>query len=205
MSAYEVRVIYILSRVMERGWRNDWLYSPSVVSVLSLGKSIHHVAASSSLRMINSLDSSPSLNWNTSLPSRMEVNMGRSIHHSPDNPITLKYDTWTITECLITKQKRFQTGQVYSSFHFITATLQFQRSILEIDTLCIQFSHFNHFQAVYILNYNRFISIERPATHLQFSQLLTILQIETVNCIMTRLIHLLTETTVTNDHTLQLR
>ena len=44
------------SRVMERGYQNTALF-PVVVSVVSLGKSIHQFISSSSLRIINSVDS----------------------------------------------------------------------------------------------------------------------------------------------------
>ena len=58
-----------LSRVMLRTQHKDSLSSPSVVSVVSLGKSIHHFLSSSSLRIISSLDSSSSLNQNACSPS----------------------------------------------------------------------------------------------------------------------------------------
>ena len=103
MSACEEREIEVLSRLMERGKRNVQLLIPSVVSVVSLGKSIHQFISSSPLRMINSVESSSK--QNTSSPSRMEVNSGKSIHHSLFNPFTLKHCTRTITECTITKQK----------------------------------------------------------------------------------------------------
>ena len=88
------------------------------MSVLSLGKSIHHFISSSSLRMINSLHSSSSLNWNAPLPSRMEVNSGKSTHHLLFNPFTFKHHTRTIRKGAFTKEECFQTGQVYSSFSF---------------------------------------------------------------------------------------
>ena len=104
MSACEEREIEVLSRLMERGKRNVQLLIPSVVSVVSLGKSIHQFISSYPLRIINSLESS-FLKQNTSSPSRMEVNSGKSAHHSHFNPFTLKHCTRTITECTITKQK----------------------------------------------------------------------------------------------------
>ena len=134
---------------MERGLRNVQLLP---VSEVSLGKSIHQFISSSSLRMINSLDASSSLKQNAPAPSRMEVNSGKSSHHSHFNPFTLKHCTRTIKECTNTKQKRFQTGHVYSSFHSFRITLQLQGSIEEIATNFIQFSHFNHFQRRHILN-----------------------------------------------------
>ena len=45
------------SSVMEQGRRNEKLSVPSVVSEVSLGRSIHHFTSSSPLRMINSFDS----------------------------------------------------------------------------------------------------------------------------------------------------
>ena len=45
-----------LSKVMIRGEMNVQLSSPSVVSVVSLGMSIHHFISSSSLRIINSVE-----------------------------------------------------------------------------------------------------------------------------------------------------
>ncbi len=62
----------VLSRVMERGYLNvplsQSLYS-SVVSVVSLGRSIHHFSSSSPLRIINSLESSQSSKENAFSPS----------------------------------------------------------------------------------------------------------------------------------------
>ena len=68
---------------MWRGFMNVWLSSPSVVSDVSLGKSIHHCISFHSLRMISSLDSSTSLKLNAPQPNWMEVNSGKSSHHSP--------------------------------------------------------------------------------------------------------------------------
>ena len=65
-------------RVIARGWQNAQLFSV-VVSEVSLGKSIHHLISSYSLRMINSLDLS-FLKKNAPPPNRMEVNSGKSIH-----------------------------------------------------------------------------------------------------------------------------
>ena len=45
------------SRVMEQGRRNEKLSVPSVVSEVSLGRSIPQFLSSSPLRMINSFDS----------------------------------------------------------------------------------------------------------------------------------------------------
>ena len=119
----------VLSRVMERGYLNvplsQSLYS-SVVSVVSLGKSIHQFISSSLLRMISLLEELFSKKCNAPLPSRMDVNASKSSHHSLFKPFTIKYHTNTIMECIIAKQKRFQTGQVYSSFHSFRITLQFQ-------------------------------------------------------------------------------
>ena len=56
------------SRVMIRGLQNIQLPSPSVVSEVSLGKSIHQFISPSSLRIINSLESLL-LNANTISPS----------------------------------------------------------------------------------------------------------------------------------------
>ena len=103
MSACEEREIEVLSRLMERGKRNVQLLIPSVVSVVSLGKSIHQFISSSPLRMINSVESSSK--QNTSSPSRMEVNSGKSIRHFPSDRFTFKHHTRTIVECLTTKYK----------------------------------------------------------------------------------------------------
>ena len=62
------------------------LYVPQVVSEVSLGMSIRHFICVETLRMINSLDLSSSLNCNAQSPSRMEVNSGRSVYHSLFNP-----------------------------------------------------------------------------------------------------------------------
>ena len=70
---------------MIRGFSNDLLPS-SVVSEVSLGRSIHQFISLSSLRMINSEYTAISLNQSAFLPSRMEVSSGRSIHHSRFNP-----------------------------------------------------------------------------------------------------------------------
>ena len=94
MSAYEDRVKGIPSSVMTRGLQNVPLFFPSVVSKVSLGKSIRDFISSSPLRMINSLESL-FLNQNACWPSRMEVNSGKSIHHSLFKPFTLKYCTRT--------------------------------------------------------------------------------------------------------------
>ena len=80
------------------------LSSPSVVIAVSLGKSIHHVISLSPLRMINSLDSSSFLKSNASLPSRMEIKSGKSIHHSLFKPFTLKHNTRTTRECIFAKE-----------------------------------------------------------------------------------------------------
>ena len=188
---------------MIRGEMNVTLPS-LVVSVVSLDKSIHHFISSSPLRMINSLDSS-SLKLNAPQPSRMEVNSGKSSHHSLFKPFTLKYNTRTPTECTLTKQNWFQTGHVYSSCLFITITRQFQWSIIEIVTLFIQFSHFNHFQWRHILNLTHRIVIEGITTHLQVAQLRTTLQIEMTIWIITITIPILREAILSNHHSLQLR
>ena len=104
---------------MERGLQNVKL-SSTVVSDVSLGKSSHHFTLSTPLRMINSLDASSK--QNASFPSRMEVNSGKSAHHSPFNPCTLKDCTRTNEESTTTKEKRFQLRQVYSSFHLCKST-----------------------------------------------------------------------------------
>ena len=167
------------SRVTERGQRNVPLCSP-VVSEVSLGRSIHYFSSSSPLRIINSLDLpiSSSSNFKALQPSWMVVSSGKSIRHSPSWRFTLKDNTKTMTECTIAKQKWFQTGQVYSSFHSFRITLQFQWSTIETVTLFIHFSHFNHFQRRHILNLTYGIIRERITTNHQFFQSLTILQIE---------------------------
>ena len=91
--------------MIKRGLQNALLFFPLEVSDASFGKSIHHFISSDTLRMINSLESSYSMNWNASSASRTEVNSGKSIHHSPFNPFTLKHDTRTIIECKLTKEK----------------------------------------------------------------------------------------------------
>ena len=101
---------------MEQGLWNDSLYFPSVVSEASLGKSIHQFISSSPLRMINSLELHLSSSESAFQPRRMEVNSGKSIHHSLSGRFTLKHNAMTVIKCTITKQKRFQTGHVYSSF-----------------------------------------------------------------------------------------
>ena len=55
---------------------------PPTDSEVSLGRSIHHFIPVKALRMINSLELSY-LKQNALSPSRMEVNSGKSIHHSP--------------------------------------------------------------------------------------------------------------------------
>ena len=137
------------------------------VSVVSLGKSIHQSTFMCSLRMINSLESSQ-LNQNALSPSWIEVSSGKSIHHSLSGWFTLKCDTKTLTECTLPKYKRFQTGHVYSSLHSFTTTLQFQWSIMEIETHFMQISHFNHFQRRHIVNLTHGILIEGITTHLQW-------------------------------------
>ena len=73
----------------------------------------------------------------------------------------------------------------------------------EIVTPFIQFSHFNHFQRRHILNLTHGIVREGITTHLQFSQSLTILQIEMTIWIITPTI-LLREAIHSNHHSLQL-
>ena len=87
-----------LSRVMKRRLQNDILLFLSAMIVVSLGKSMHHLIPLSLLFMINSLDSLIRSNSNAFLPSRMEVNSGRSIHHSLSGRFTLKHNTRTTTE-----------------------------------------------------------------------------------------------------------
>ena len=57
------------------------LFSLSAVNDASFGKSIHQFIPSSPLRMINSLESSSSLNQNASIPNRMEISSGKSSHN----------------------------------------------------------------------------------------------------------------------------
>ena len=177
MSRREEGIEEALSRMMWWGRRKDLLSSPSVVSVVSLGKSCHYFTVVGSLRMINSVESL-SLNLNALQPSRMVVNSGKSIHHSLFTASTNKDCTKTVTECSATKQKGFQFGQVYSSSQLLRTTLQFQWSMPEIETPSIQSSHFNHFQRRHILNLKHGIIPEGRIPNLQFSQPLTILQTE---------------------------
>ena len=78
MSRHDGWMRELLSIVTDRGYMN---VLPEEVMDVSLGKSSHHCMAFLSLFMINSLDSS-SLKPNAPSPSRMEVNSGKSIHHS---------------------------------------------------------------------------------------------------------------------------
>ena len=168
----------VLSRVMMRGYSN---VTPrdSVVSVVSLGKSIRHSISPCSLRMINSLESSPLLNRNVIQPRKRDVNSGRSVHHSLSVEITLKHCTRTFTECTASKQNILHTGQVYSSHHSLTITLHYQGSVTKaVITSFTQSSHFNHSQRRKILNLTHGVISEGIATNLQFSQSLTILHIE---------------------------
>ena len=57
-----------------------------------------------------------SQSWNAWPPNLMEVNSGKSIHHSHFKQFTLKCNTRTTTECLITKLNGSQFRQIYSSF-----------------------------------------------------------------------------------------
>ena len=43
----------------------------------------------------------------------MEVNSGKSIHHSPSSRCTLKHNTRTLTECPTTNINHFQTIQAF--------------------------------------------------------------------------------------------
>ena len=76
--------------------------TPSEVSDFSFGKSIPYFISLQPLRMINVLESLR-LNQNAFQPSRMEVNSGKSIHHSPPDGLTLKYSTIATKECISTK------------------------------------------------------------------------------------------------------
>ena len=168
---------------MIRGLRNERL-SPMVVSDVRLGISIHWRITSSLLLMINSAELL-SAKLKAFEPNWMDVNSGKSTNQSHFNSFTLKNNTRTVIECTATKQKWFQTGQVYSSFQYINITLQFQRRN--------------------ILNLNRWIIREGITTNLQFLQVRTILQIEMTSRIITPAILVLCETIHSNDHSLQLR
>ena len=80
------------------------MYKPFEVSVVSLGKSIHQFISSSPLRIINSVESQ-ALKQKAHVPSRMEVNSGKSSHYSLFNPFTLKHHTSTKEECTNTKKE----------------------------------------------------------------------------------------------------
>ena len=110
---------------MERGLRNV-LLPFVVVSEVSLGNSICYYISHYSLRMFNSVESSSFWNWNASVPNWMEVNSGKSIHHSQPKQFTLKCNTRTTTECLITKPNGSQFRQIYSSFLPLTIHSQMQ-------------------------------------------------------------------------------
>ena len=102
-----------LSRIMSlllpgRPNRNTW--SSSALSVVSLGKSIHHHTSSLPLRIITFTVSSGCARENAPVPISMETSSGKSSHHSLFKAFTLKYHTITLTECTTTKQKWFQFG-----------------------------------------------------------------------------------------------
>ena len=89
----------------------------------------------------------------------METNLGKSNHHSPIKSFTHECDTRTILKCTTTKNKGLQIWQVYSSFHSLRITLQFQRTIKEVGTL-----HFYDFQTIHALNLTHRIALKgRPA------------------------------------------
>ena len=56
----------------------------------------------------------------------MEVNTGKSIHHSHFKQFTLKYNTRALLECTITKLNGSQFRQIYSSFSLQTIHSQIQ-------------------------------------------------------------------------------
>ena len=138
------------------------------MSDLSLGKSILHFISSPPLRIINSFVLSSSLKYKAVSIILMEVNSGKSIHHSLSESITLKHSVRAVMEGIKTKEKRFQTGQVYLSFPSLKTTLQFQLCIIETTTPFNQITHFNHFQSIHILNSTHPILIEGIITNLQF-------------------------------------
>ena len=74
----------------------------------------------------------------------------------------------------------------------------------EIGTLFTQISNLNRFQRRHILDLTHGVVREGIMTDLQFSQSLTILQIEATVSIITQIMILLFEATVSNHHSLQL-
>ena len=101
---------------------NETLSSPTVVSDVSLGKSSHHCISFDSLRMIISVDLS-SLNSNALLPSRMEVNSGKSTHHSPFTDSLSNTTREQYSNAPLPKRSDFNFGK--SSHHFIPSSSLF--------------------------------------------------------------------------------
>ena len=104
----EVEYIYIsshiwresLSRVMWRGYLNDSLKKPLVVSVLSLGMSIGSIQTG----IITSHDQWAwlSLNLNALQPTSMDLKFGKSSQLLKCEDTTLKHNTRTLLECMPT-------------------------------------------------------------------------------------------------------
>ena len=121
----------------------------------------------------------------------MEVNSGKSIHHSLSGRFTLKHRQIAIIECPHTKEKSLQHRKVYSLLHSLRNTLQFQRSVVEIVTHSIQVTNLNHFQGKKIVNLTHGIITEGKTADLQFCQSLTIPQMEVTIWILREVLILL--------------
>ena len=80
-----------------------------VVSEVRLGKSIPHFVSSYPL-LITREDVSSLAHKTASSPSRMEVNSGKSIHHSHLSIIALKNAVLASVERALVKAERFQFG-----------------------------------------------------------------------------------------------
>ena len=136
---------------------------PSVVSEVSLGKSIHQFISSSPLRMINSVEII-TMNQNACL-TKLNGSQFRQVYSS----LSLQYIHSQIQHENNSRMQTHQT-EVISNWAslFITSFFDNHSSIpMKHDRSCnylIQFSHFNHFQRRHILNLTHGIVREGKTT-----------------------------------------
>ena len=177
ISTYNKARKWSLSRVMKCAFLNDSLFSPSLVSVVSLGKSNHRFLWWGSLWIISSVVFS-SMKENTSIPSWMETSSGKSIRYAWDNTTTLKENTLTLPKRAISDEEWLQLGQTYSLVSFFKTTSQLQWSSKEVVTRLLQIPNLNHFQGGNTLDFTIGIVREGETTDSQFLHSLTALQPE---------------------------
>ena len=80
---------------------------PSETSVVSFGKSTTYRVKAQELRMMSSVEFIWESKASVPSPSRMDVNSGISIHHSPLKPVAFKHCARTIVEHAKTNNNGF--------------------------------------------------------------------------------------------------